>query len=110
MRSTLVPIAGFGSRFSWILFIFGLLFSLPILINIGIILFSLALLFQLVTLPVEFNASKRALVKLSESGFMQQEELVGAKKVLGAAAMTYVASVATSLAALMRMLFLSRRR
>ena len=110
VRSTLVPIAGFGSRFSWILFIFGLLFSLPILINIGIILFSLALLFQLVTLPVEFNASKRALVKLSESGFMQQEELVGAKKVLGAAAMTYVASVATSLAALMRMLFLSRRR
>ena len=109
-RTSLVPIANYGSRFSWILFLIGLLMSSGLLIKIGILLFSFALLFQLVTLPVEFNASSRALAKLEGSGWMQVDELDGAKKVLGAAAMTYVAAACTSLMYLLRMLSLSGRR
>ena len=109
-RSNLVPVANFGSRFSWILFIIGLMMSSGILIKVGILLFSLALLFQLVTLPVEFNASSRALKKLETSGWMQGDELAGSKKVLGAAAMTYVASACTSLVYLLRMLSMGNRR
>ena len=109
-RTSLVPAANFGSRFSWVLFIIGLLMSSGILIKAGILLFSLALLFQLVTLPVEFNASSRALAKLENSGWMQTDELAGSKKVLGAAAMTYVAAACTSLMYLLRMLSLGGRR
>lgn len=109
-RTALVPVANFGSRFSWILFIVGLLMASGILIKVGILLFALALLFQLVTLPVEFNASSRALAKLETSGWMQADELAGSKKVLGAAAMTYVAAACTSLMYLLRMLSLGGRR
>ena len=110
LRTSLVPVANFGSRFSWILFLIGLFMSSGILIKAGILLFSLALLFQLVTLPVEFNASSRALAKLEASGWMQADELAGSKKVLGAAAMTYVAAACTSLMYLLRMLSLGGRR
>lgn len=109
-RTSLVPAANFGSRFSWILFIIGLFMASGILIKVGILLFSLSLLFQLVTLPVEFNASSRALAKLESSGWMQADELAGSKKVLGAAAMTYVAAACTSLMYLLRMLSLGGRR
>ena len=109
-RTMLVPAANYGSRFSWVLFIIGLFMASGLLIKIGVLLFSLTLLFQLVTLPVEFNASSRALVKLQNSGWMQSDELAGSKKVLGAAAMTYVASACTSLMYLLRMLSLGGRR
>ncbi len=113
VRSALVPAANFGSQFSWILFFIGLLFSSQILCQIGILLFCLALLFQLVTLPVEFNASHRALVKLGDMGLMNRSEVKNTRKVLRAAAMTYVAAVCTSLLYLLRMIILSgggRRR
>ena len=109
-RTQLVPVANFGSQFSWILLMLGLFMSSGILIRIGILLFALALLFQLVTLPVEFNASNRALAKLQNSGWLTMQEMGGSKKVLGAAAMTYVASACTSLMYLLRMLSLGRRR
>lgn len=113
VRSALVPAANFGSQFSWILFFIGLLFSSQILCQIGILLFCLALLFQLVTLPVEFNASHRALVKLGDMGLMNRSEVKNTRNVLRAAAMTYVAAVCTSLLYLLRMIILSgggRRR
>lgn len=113
IRSALVPVANFGSNASWIIFIIGLLFSIPALTSLGIILFCGALLFQLVTLPVEFNASHRALVKLQSLGIMDRDEVKGTRKVLKAAAMTYVAAACASLAQLIRMIILSggsRRR
>ena len=109
-RTALVPAANFGSRFSWILLLIGLFMSSMFLVRIGILLFAIALLFQLVTLPVEFNASGRALQKLQGSGWMQPDELAVSKKVLGAAALTYVAAACTSLMYLLRMLSLGRRR
>ncbi len=113
IRSALVPAANFGSQFSWILFIIGLMFQSGILTEIGILLFCLALLFQLVTLPVEFNASHRAMQKLKTLGMEEGQELSDTRKVLIAAAMTYVAAVCTSLLYLLRMIILSggnRRR
>ena len=110
IRTALVPVANLGSRFSWILLIVGLLLSSLMLIRAGIILFVFALLFQLVTLPVEFNASSRALKKLESSGWVQADEMAGSKKVLRAAAMTYVAAACTSLAYLVRMISLGNRR
>lgn len=109
LRSLLVPAANFGSQLSWPIFLFGLIFSLPSLVTLGIVLFCLALLFQLVTLPVEFNASSRALKILEEQGILENRELDGGRKVLRAAAMTYVAAVASSLLQLLRLLLLSRR-
>ena len=108
LRSTLVPLANFGSL-SWPVFIAGLIFSLQPLVMAGIILFSLAVLFQLVTLPVEFNASSRALRILEDTGMLGSQEMTGAKKVLRAAAMTYVAALASSLLQLLRLILLSRR-
>lgn len=112
IRAALVPAANFGSSFSWPLFFIGLVMSSGILIQTGILLFCLALLFQLVTLPVEINASRRALVKLETLNLLGTEEYSGARKVLTAAALTYVAAAATSLLHLLRMLALSggRRR
>lgn len=109
LRSTLVPIANFGSQLSWPVFIAGLIFSLQPLVMAGIILFSLAVLFQLVTLPVEFNASSRALRILEDTGMLGAQEMTGAKKVLRAAAMTYVAALASSLLQLLRLILLARR-
>lgn len=109
LRSTLVPLANFGSQLSWPVFIAGLIFSLQPLVMAGIILFSLAVLFQLVTLPVEFNASSRALRILEDTEMLGSQEMTGAKKVLRAAAMTYVAALASSLLQLLRLILLSRR-
>ena len=109
LRSTLVPLANFGSQLSWPVFIAGLIFSLQPLVMAGIILFSLAVLLQLVTLPVEFNASSRALRILEDTGMLGSQEMTGAKKVLRAAAMTYVAALASSLLQLLRLILLSRR-
>ena len=112
IRSALVPVANFGSRLSWPVFILGLVMGLEPLTTIGILLFTAAVLFQLVTLPVEFNASSRALVMLENTGIMGQEELGGTKKVLKAAAMTYVAALASSALQLLRLVLLAggRRR
>ena len=113
VRSAIVPVANFGSRLSWPLFLAGLIFSFRPLLMIGILLFCAALLFQIVTLPVEFNASARALRMLDETGIMGRQEIRGTKKVLRAAAMTYVAAVIGSLLQLLRLLILSgafRRR
>lgn len=115
LRSTLVPIANFGSKIAWPLIILGLFIrgeSSALLINIGIIAFLGAVLFQLITLPVEFNASNRAIRMIADSGMMYGEEIQGAKKVLSAAALTYVASAATAILQLLRILILTggRRR
>lgn len=107
IRSALVPVANFCSSAAWPLFFIGLLFQLPVIMKIGIFLFLFALLFQLVTLPVEFNASHRAMKKLKGMNLMSREELGGARSVLSAAAMTYVAAAATSLMYLLRMMILS---
>lgn len=110
LRSTLVPIANFGSTLSWPIFLAGLLFSFRPLLTAGIVLFLLAVLFQLVTLPVEFNASSRALDILESSGMLTENELRGGRKVLKAAAMTYVAALASSLLQLLRLIILARGR
>ena len=110
IRSALVPFANWGSRLSWILIIAGLLFfgqgTGQTLINVGIIAFSLAVLFQLVTLPVEFNASGRAIKVLETTGIFGTEELKYTRKVLGAAALTYVAAAASSILQLLRLVIL----
>ena len=107
VRSAIVPVANFGSQLSWPLFLAGLIFSFRPLLMIGILLFCAALLFQIVTLPVEVNASARALRMLDETGIMGRQEIRGTKKVLRAAAMTYVAAVIGSLLQLLRLLILS---
>ncbi len=112
-RSTLVPVANFGSKLSWPLIILGIILGgSQTLIYAGIILFSAAVLFQLVTLPVEFNASKRAVVRLREDGILSASELPHSKKVLQAAALTYVASAAAVILQLLRLIILfgGRRR
>lgn len=112
-RSALVPIANFGSAISWPLIVLGLFISGKssiLFINIGILAFSLAVLFQLVTLPVEYNASGRAVRILAETGMMQGEEIVAVKKVLNAAALTYVASAASAILQLVRILVLTGGR
>ena len=109
-RTMLFPIASFGSQFSFILILLGLFFgSFSVLIDVGIILFSFAVLFQIVTLPVEFNASSRALALLSDNGILYDSEVDQTKKVLSAAAMTYVASAATAIIQLARLLMLRGR-
>lgn len=112
LRSAIVPLANLGSNLSWPLFLAGLIFSVEPLLNIGILLFSLAVLFQVVTLPVEYNASSRALKMLESTGILSPDENKGAKKVLSAAALTYVAAVAASILQLLRLIILSggRRR
>ena len=109
VRGAIVPVANFGSQMFWPLFIMGLIFSMESLVNIGILLFLFALIFQVVTLPVEFNASARAIRMLESTGILGTSEVPGAKKVLGAAAMTYVAAVVGSLLQLLRLLILSGR-
>lgn len=107
-RSSLVPAANLGAQLSWPIFFAGLIFSINSLLNVGMILFSLAVLFQLVTLPVEWNASSRALTILENSGMLEAGEMTGAKKVLRAAALTYVAALASSILQLLRLILLSR--
>ena len=104
-RSALVPVANIGSQLSWLFIIHGTFFGgSHTLIMIGILMFSAAVLFQLVTLPVEFNASGRALKLLSETGILQKDEVSDTRKVLSAAALTYVAAAATAVLQLLRLL------
>lgn len=111
IRGAIYPVCNIGSKLAIPLVMFGFLFSFYYLIDLGIIFFVLALIFQLITLPVEFNASKRAISALSEFGILANEDEVrGAKKVLFAAAMTYVTSFLVSLAQLLRLLALANRR
>lgn len=111
-RTALVPVANFGSMAAVPLIILGLIIggsASLLLINLGIIVFSIAVLFQIVTLPVEFNASTRAVRILGDSGILGMDELSGTKKVLRAAALTYVASVAASLLQLLRLVLIANR-
>ena len=105
LRTAAVPVVNIGSNLSWPLFVAGLIFSWEPLLYAGIALFALAVLFALITLPVEFNASKRALAALETNGYLQPgEEMRGARKVLSAAAMTYVASAFMAIMQLLRLL------
>ena len=109
-RRFLVPIANIGSQAGPWLAILGIVMSFPLLIDIGIILFSGAVLFYLVTLPVEFNASSRALKILKQNNVLSDEELKGVKKVLSAAAMTYVASALVAMANFLRLVLISKNK
>jgi len=107
-RSALVPVANFGSKLSWPLILIGVMIGglgSP-MVQIGILMFTLAVLFQIVTLPVEFNASGRAVKLLDAQGILYQDEVKGTKKVLGAAALTYVAAAASSILQLLRLIIL----
>ena len=108
LRSALAPVASFGSRLVWVFIFIGMIIS-PFFIDIGIALFLGVVLFQIVTLPVEFNASKRALEQL-EAGIIDEESARGSKKVLNAAALTYVAATIVALAELLRLLAIFNRR
>ena len=111
LRTAAVPVVNIGSNLSWPLFLVGLIFSWEPLVYAGIALFALAVLFALITLPVEFNASKRALAALETNGYLQPgEEMRGAKKVLSAAAMTYVASAFMAIMQLLRLLAIAGSR
>ena len=111
VRNTIYPVASFGSNLGPILVIGGLIFgAFQTLISIGIILFAFAVLFSIITLPVEFNASNRAMSILKKSGAMSPAELKGARSVLSAAALTYVASALASVLTLLRLVMLSRSR
>jgi Zn-dependent membrane protease YugP len=103
----MVPAAVTGSQLAWIIFILGLFFQTPFLIRLGILLFSLVVLFTLITLPVEFNASRRAVKLLETTMLMPEYELKGVKEVLGAAALTYVASSLMAFLQLLRMIALA---
>jgi len=114
-RNVLVPVANFGAQIAWPLILIGLVItskSSSFLIDAGIIAFSLSVLFQIVTLPVEFNASNRAIRCIADTGMMYGDEIVAAKRVLGAAALTYVAGAAASILQLLRLILLTggRRR
>lgn len=111
IRNFIVPITRFGSTLAWPLFFIGLIFNYSYLTDIGILLFGLVVLFQLITLPVEFNASRRALNALTDCGIVYDEdEKKGARRVLSAAAMTYVAALIVSLAQMLRLILLTQGR
>lgn len=111
LRAAIIPVTNFGSRLAMPLILLGLLFSFAgnfsyTLVYLGIACFGLSLVFQLVTLPVEFNASRRALAAIEQGGILTPEEQEGARKTLRAAALTYVAATATALAQLLRLIVL----
>lgn len=112
MRSALVPIANFGSAAAWPLIILGIVFAGAgsFICKIGILLFSAAVLFQIVTLPVEFNASSRAVRILGDTGILSEQELPYTKKVLKAAALTYVAGAAAAILQLLRLVLIANGR
>ncbi len=109
-----LPIASFGSKTAWIFIFGGLFFQIQLfgvdLLDLGILLFAAAVLFQVVTLPVEFNASTRAIALLGDYGYVEESELPGAKKVLNAAALTYVAAMAAAVLQLLRLIMIRNRR
>ena len=115
LRAAIIPLTNFGTKIAWPLMLLGVLLSSMSyafynLVYVGIACFSLSLVFQLVTLPVEFNASRRAVTAIESGGILYDDELAGAKKTLRAAALTYVAAAATSLAQLLRLLAIYGRR
>ena len=117
LRAAIIPVTNFGSKIAMPLILLGILLSFAgnlsyTLVYLGIACFGLSLVFQLITLPVEFNASRRAIRAIDEAGILSAQELVGARKTLKAAAMTYVAATAVSLAQLLRLIILfgGRRR
>ncbi|WP_099351672.1 zinc metallopeptidase [Fredinandcohnia onubensis] len=105
-RHALVPVANIGSNFSWILIIAGMIFTIPSLMLYGIIFMAAAVLFQLVTLPVEFNASSRAMNEIVSAGVIRNDEERETKKVLNAAALTYVAAAAVAVLELLRLILM----
>lgn len=109
IRNSIVPVVNFSSSLSWVLFIAGMILGFRGLTSLGILLFTAVVVFQLVTLPVEFDASSRALKILSSRGILYADEVRGARAVLSAAAMTYVAATLTAIAQLARLILLSRR-
>ncbi len=109
LRNLMVPLASFGSNFAWIIIIAGFFLRFMGLIQVGILLFAVVVIFQLITLPVEFNASKRASHLLLAEGVVSQRESAGVKKVLNAAAMTYVAAALSSVVTLLYFIMRSRR-
>jgi len=109
IRNSIIPLTNFGSKLSMPLILLGFLLNSSALLNLGIVAFSMATLFQLITLPVEFNASSRAMRTLS-NGMMSDNELNGTKKVLTAAALTYVAALMVSAMQLLRLVILANRR
>ena len=115
LRAAIIPLTNFGTKIAWPLMLLGMLLSgmsgtFYNLVYVGIACFSLSLVFQLVTLPVEFNASRRAMQAIEQGGILYEDELAGARKPLTAAAMTYVAAVATSLVQLLRLIAIYGRR
>ena len=105
IRAAIIPITNIGSKLAMPLILLGILFSY-FLVEVGILCFSLSVVFQLITLPVEFDASRRALQAIEQTGLLTEEERKGAKKTLTAAAMTYVAALAVALAQLLRLVLL----
>lgn len=110
LRTAVVPLVNLGSTAYFPLFLLGILFSWKPLVFLGILCFSLSVVFSLVTLPVEFNASKRAVAMLTEGGYVSGDEVDAVREVLTAAALTYVASAMTSILSLMRLIVISRDR
>lgn len=110
IRNSIIPVTRIGSSLSTPLVLLGIVFSAEFLITAGILLFSAVVFFQVFTLPVEFNASRRAIESLRDDAFLADDELNGAKKVLTAAAMTYVAAMVSALLSLVRLILLSNRR
>ena len=110
LRNAIVPVVQIGSQLAMPLIIFGLILNFMGLVNLGILLFSLVLIFQLITLPVEFDASKRALNILSTNGIFLADEIPSAKSVLNAAAFTYIAATLSTALQLLRFIILSNRR
>lgn len=110
LRSLSVPIANFGSFLSWPLIVLGLILGSMNLARVGVFLFAFVVVFQLITLPVEFDASRRALLVLERDNILWNEEMTGARKVLRAAALTYVASLFSSILQLLRLFLLTQRR
>jgi len=110
LRTSIVPLANFGSQLAFPLFFVGLIFRYQPLVTVGILAFSLAVLFTLVTLPVEFDASRRAVLALRSTGLVNEEELGAVKEVLFAAALTYVAAAAMAALQLVMLLSVNRRR
>ena len=109
VRSVILPVCNLGSQLSMPLLIIGLIFDFYFLVKLGVIFFCVALLFQLLTLPIEFNASHRALVTLDNSGLIKEDEKKAVRRVLSAAAMTYVAALLVSLTQLIRLLAITKR-
>ena len=110
VRNAILPVANIGSTFGFYLAIFGYFLGYGFLIDIGVILFASVTVFQLVTLPIEFNASRRAIAVIGDTGMLYDDEVPMAKKVLSAAAMTYVASLLVSIMSLLRLILRTRNR